>query len=254
MNEKRARRILRLTRPGAPRRGQVQRAVEFAAGNDALRAEFEAAEAFDRSALRAVAPLAPNPDEQAALAGALDKLAHSARHFRFSPTDPGFLAVTLALLIMVGFGIWHFTRDVSMEESAFAIEAVLTKGVTATGEEFEPVEARVGELDDWFVMNGIPGYRVPEAFENLQTIAARIFLVDDTPVGCLAVPDNRLLLFVFEARPLGVRLRPENAWHVYQSGGFSGAAIESRGICFMVAMEGSDDELWNVLDSLGAAR
>ena len=242
MSPKSARQFLAICPPELPESREVTKAREALAKSPALLAEYEAQVALDKAVCSALTGLAVpqavagDLGEQAAAITA----ARSKR--RFNPRDPAMLAVAIGFLLLVAVLAWHFFgRAGVFPEEALTIA---TEGAKLRAEQFEAVEDKAGDLEDWFVLKGFDRFHVPAKFANFDVVGARIFKMENRPVAVLAVPENHMFFLVFDPAPLGIQIHPEGSWMIAEFDyKFAAAIREDKGMCFMVVIKGSKKDL-----------
>jgi hypothetical protein len=246
MNPRSARRFLSMhledanDDPPAP----VRKAVKALSGSPDLLADYETQAALDRQARRLLVDARIPDSVEDTLAAAVEAL--PAR--RLHPRDPAILAAGIGFLLLVALLVWNFLgRPAAFPPDAAEIaEAV----IDADGESFDPVGEPVGEVDDWFLMKGFDGYKVPEHLETHLAESGGILKIQNHPVAVVAVPRRNAHFIVFEAAPFGIRL-PEGEWRTARIDESHAAAIRQKdGMCFMILRKGS---LASVQDLLGTA-
>ena len=242
MSPKSARQFLAIQSPDPADTREISRALGALAKSPVLHAEYEAQVAQDRAA-RSILADVPIPQEAADVLGEQVTAISAARSKRrFIPRDPAMLAVGIGFLLLVAVLAWHFLgRAGIFPEEALTIAA---EGAKLRAEQFEVVEDKAGDLEDWFVLKGFDRFHVPAKFANYQAAGARIFKIENRPVAVLAIPENYMFFLVFDPAPLGIEIRPEGSWQLTEFDYKYAAAIrEEKGMCFMVVIKGTSKEL-----------
>ncbi|MBV9391670.1 MAG: hypothetical protein JOY96_07250, partial [Verrucomicrobia bacterium] len=109
-----------------------------------------------------------------------------------------------------------------------------------TGDEFEPVETRASDLEDWFFLkHGLEHYTVPRRFAAARTIGCRIFQYNGAIVAqIMAVTgDDDMLFYIFPSDELGIRAKSDR-WQIIEGDTWAGAITGLKENCFMVATRG----------------
>lgn len=168
---------------------------------------------------------------------------------RVSIRNPATLAVALGFLLLIGVLTWHFLGQAGV----FPDEAIkiATDGSAARPDQFDPVEEKAGQLQDWFMLKGFDNFRVPPGFENFDVIGVRIFKSDNEPIAQAAVAENTMFFYSFASQELGIDIRPEKSWRVTQANSIAIAIREERGVCFMVSFRGTTEEMEKFLRKTG---
>jgi len=238
MNPKTARRKIKLSRPDEV--GEFQ----AAAGQDtAWQAELESQLSTDRSLLQAVRSLQLQAEESAKLQEPLDKIHARAGMHRFSLRDPAVLGMAFAFLLLAAFLTWQFLSSRDQVTGQSAVFGLIDLGAKSPEQQFEAVDSTLGELDDWFVMNGVEGLWVPETFRPLKVLAARVFTYEGAAVACAALPGEEMLVYIFRGRNLNVSAPNEGNWYFVSNGKESGALMEKNGVCFLAVIRGSRQDM-----------
>jgi len=242
MSPKSARQFLAIQFPEPQGSREVDRALDALGKAPVLQAEYEAQVALDKATGAALAaveiPPAVLSDLDARAAGI--STAHSNR--RFNPRDPAMLAVGIGFLLLIALLAWHFLgRAGVFPEEALTIAA---EGAKLRTDQFEVVEEKAGNLEDWFVLKGFDRFHVPAKFANFEAAGARIFKIENRPVAVLAIPENFMFFLVFDPAPLGIDIHPEGTWQFTEFDYKYAAAIrEEKGMCFMVVIKGKAKDL-----------
>ena len=97
-------------------------------------------------------------------------------------------------------------------EGADRISELLDTANNLTGDEFEAVETKAGDLQDWFFLkHGLEHYAVPKQFANIKTVGCRVFKFNGATVAqIMAVTDKEVLFYMFPSNDLGIKVQMEN--------------------------------------------
>lgn len=168
---------------------------------------------------------------------------------KMSIRNPATLAVALGFLLLIGVLTWHFLGQAGV----FPDEAIkiATDGSAARPDQFDPVEEKAGQLQDWFMLKGFDNFRVPPGFENFDVIGVRLFTSENESIAQAAVAENTMFFYSFASQELGIDIRPEKSWRVTQAGSIAIAIREEQGVAFMVAFRGSKEEMEKFLRKAG---
>jgi len=208
--------------------------------------------ALDRALIQSALSIQPGPDHTASLQSWARQAEEASRHHGFSFRDPAVLAVTLAFLLMLAFLIWQFLGNLGKIEGEDELFALISEGASSAEQEFEPVVSPLAGLDDWFVMNGVDRFWVPNSFQSLEAVAARVFRFNGTYVGCAAIPNQQMLVYSFAPMALGINLPQDNQWHFAARGQEAAALIEKDGMIFVAVIRGELSELKSRLEKITA--
>lgn len=244
MNTKTARRVLRgCAWSGADdHEREIAAAIKRLGKDEAFMAEFARQKEFDE--LLGDRLDGPIPEE---IAPRLDELAGkltaggSRRH---SLGDPAMMAAGFAFLVLVGLVVWIVLGSGGVFSGMAEAGKLARIGDNAGIEQFEPVETSAGNLGDWFMMQGFDGFRVPSGFEDAQVVGVRIFDYENEPVAVAAIANPRSFIYVFQAEPLGLSLKPDE-WRIesYNGGKHVLAVTQMGTVAFMTTMQGGEKEM-----------
>lgn len=155
------------------------------------------------------------------------------------------LAATLCMVIFL------ISDRLNSFEGADRISELLESANNLTGDEFEAVETRAGDLQDWFFLkHGLEHYAVPRQFANIKTVGCRVFKFDGASVAqIMAVTDKELLLYMFPSHDLGIKIRG-GKWEIVEDDKWVGGATGIDDTCFLVAFKGNKDEMKEFLSNV----
>ena len=153
----------------------------------------------------------------------------------------------VATLCMV---IFLISDRMNSFEGADRISDLLESANALTGDEFEAVETRAGDLQDWFFLkHGLEHYAVPKQFANIKTVGCRVFKFDGATVAqIMAVTDKEVLLYMFPSRDLGIKIR-NGKWEIVEDDKWVGGVTGINNTCFLVAFKGTKDEMKEFLST-----
>ena len=172
------------------------------------------------------------------------------------PTKPArprtiLFAVGVGLVATVCMIIFLISDRLNSFEGADRISELLESANNLTGDEFEAVETKAGDLQDWFFLkHGLEHYAVPKQFANINTVGCRVFTFDGAAVGqVMAVTDKEILLYMFPSRDLGIKIR-KGKWEIVEDENWVGGATGIDDTCFLVAFKGNKDEMKDFLSNV----
>lgn len=251
MNPKLARQTLALRRPNGSddETPQVKKALDAAKADAELSAWLAAQSSLDAEGHAAVQSLALSPQADTDITDAAHAFSQRHDSHRFSVRNPATLAVTLGFLLLIGVLTWHFLGQAGV----FPEEAIkiATAGAGARPDQFDPLEQKAGQLEDWFMLKGFDNFRVPPGLENLQVVGVRLFQSENEWVAQAAVAENTMFLYCFPSQPFGIDVRPEKSWRITQAERTALAIREEGGMCFMIAFRGSEADMKAFLHKTG---
>lgn len=166
-------------------------------------------------------------------------------------SNPSTIAVGIGFLLLIAVVVWNMMGRVG----TFPDEAmkIATTGGKASPDQFQVVEAKAGDLEDWLMLKGFENFNVPAGLENFTAAGVRIFKVENEPVAQAAiVSDKPIYFYSFASRPLGVTVAPEGRWLISEADGWVLAIREDNGSCFMVAFRGNKQQMQELLESGGS--
>jgi hypothetical protein len=161
------------------------------------------------------------------------------------------LAVGVGLVATLCMVIFLISDRLNSFEGADRIGELLESANSLTGDEFETVETKAGDLEDWFFLkHGLEHYAVPKQFANIKTVGCRIFKFDGATVAqIMAVTDKEMLLYIFPSRDLGIKTR-KGKWEIVEEEKWVGGATGNNDSCFLVAFKGNKDDMKGFLSSV----
>ena len=161
------------------------------------------------------------------------------------------IAVGVGLVATLYMVIFLISDRMNSFEGADRISELLESADNLTGDEFEAVETKAGDLQDWFFLkHGLEHYAVPKQFANIKTVGCRVFKFDGATVAqIMAVTDKEILLYMFPSHDLGIKLR-KGKWEIVEDEKWVGGATGVSDVCFLVAFKGNKDEMKDFLSSV----
>jgi hypothetical protein len=160
------------------------------------------------------------------------------------------LAVGVGLVATVCMVIFLISDRMNSFEGADRISELLDSANNLTGDEFEAVETKAGDLQDWFFLkHGLEHYAVPKQFANIKTVGCRVFKFNGATVAqIMAVTDKEILLYMFPSNDLGIKIR-KGKWEIVEDDSWVGGVTGINDTCFLVAFKGNKDEMKEFLSS-----
>jgi hypothetical protein len=158
------------------------------------------------------------------------------------------IAIGVGLVATLCMVIFLISDRMNSFEGADRIGELLESADNLTGDEFEAVETKAGDLQDWFFLkHGLEHYAVPKQFANIKTVGCRVFKFDGATVAqIMAVTDKEMLLYMFPSHDLGIKLR-KGKWEIVEDEKWVGGATGVSDVCFLVAFKGNKDEMKDFL-------
>lgn len=191
--------------------------------------------------------LLPGAEEFEPIRKAARHASEISHHKPLSLMDPGILAAGFAMLLVIVLGVWVLLVEADSFPGEEEVRTILSEAVGADVAEYEGVQNSLGELGDWFVLNGVESFFTPPGFATQSVVGARVFKRDSTPVAVALLPDLEMVIIVFEGTAGGVRVEPEGEWKFFQAGPNAGAILQKGGVCFLAAVHGDKGDLRELL-------
>ena len=160
-------------------------------------------------------------------------------------------AVGVGLVATVCMVIFLISDRLNSFEGADRISELLDSANDLTGDEFEAVETKAGDLQDWFFLkHGLEHYAVPKQFANIKTVGCRVFKFNGATVAqIMAVADKEILLYMFPSNELGIKIR-KGKWEIVEDERWVGGVTGINNTCFLVAFQGNRDEMKEFLSNV----
>ena len=154
------------------------------------------------------------------------------------------LAVGIGLFLTICMLIFVISDRMNSFDGADRIVDLLDSATNLTGDEFEPVDATAGELEDWFFLkHGLEHYAVPKQFANIKTIGCRVFKFNGATVAqVMAVGDKQMLFYLFPSDDLGIKVK-SGKWEIVEGDSWVGGVTGMKDTCFLVSFHGTKDEM-----------
>jgi hypothetical protein len=170
---------------------------------------------------------------------------------KHAPRRTILFAVGVGLVATVCMVIFLISDRLNSFEGADHISELLDSANSLTGDEFEAVETRAGDLQDWFFLkHGLEHCAVPKQFADAKTVGCRVFKFDGADVAqIMAVTDKELLLYMFQPNDLGIKIH-KGKWEIVEASNWVGAVTGLHDICFLVAFKGNKDEMKEFLSKM----
>jgi hypothetical protein len=159
-------------------------------------------------------------------------------------------AVGVGLVATICMVIFLISDRLNSFEGADRIGELLESANSLTGDEFEAVETKAGDLQDWFFLkHGLEHYAVPKQFANIKTVGCRVFQFDRATVAqIMAVTDKEILLYMFPSSDLGIKIQ-KGKWEIVEDDTWVGGVTGINGNCFLVAFKGDKDDMKDFLSN-----
>ncbi len=170
------------------------------------------------------------------------------RSWKQTARHPAILATALAVLVLTGIAVFFFVEHLHEFPGSETAKRLLVFAPTTRHYQFEPLNTDAINLGDYFFMKSqLEHYDVPMQFADLRARGARVFDDEDGHrVAQIVLAEKGVQFFLFPAeRGTGGSPKPgtRSEWGYVEGEGWAGAVQQRDGICFMIAMRGTEDEL-----------
>ena len=162
------------------------------------------------------------------------------------------LAVGIGLIATVCAVVFLISDRLNSFDGADRITELLDAANNLTGDEFEAVETKAGDLEDWFFLkHGLEHYGVPKEFANIKTVGCRVFKFNGATVAqIMAVADKEVLFYMFLSDDLGIKV-PNGKWEIVENENWVGGVTGVNDTCFLVAFKGNKEDMKEFLAKTG---
>ncbi len=162
---------------------------------------------------------------------------------------PAILATALAVLVMTGIGIFFFVERLHEFPGSETAKRLLVFASAARRYQFEPLNTDAINLGDYFFMKSqLEHYDVPMQFADFRARGARVFDDEDGHrVAQIVLAEKAVQFFLYPADKTANRSTPKPGarpeWGYVEVDHWAAAVLERDGVCFMIAMHGTEEEL-----------
>jgi hypothetical protein len=160
------------------------------------------------------------------------------------------IAAAVLLSATLGVLIWHNTRPAPVAGWQLqALDAILSS-IARNESRFDAISRDPTDLVKWLRANDAPaGKKLPYDLDKLPSIGCKTFFWRGKPVSliCFTLPEGRAIHLVITnvSEPYDRRIKPEAK--VIQQGQWATATWREGNMIYMLALEGSRDELRSYL-------
>jgi hypothetical protein len=162
-------------------------------------------------------------------------------------TNPAVLAIGMAIAVIGGVFAYRVIERLNDFPGADKARHLLSVAASNRSVLLDPLQTEAGALGDLFFMkHRLEHYDVPPEFADYRTLGARVF--DDDEIHSAAqiwIVEKRMQFFLFPAEkdPKTGIVTDFTEWRFVEMEGWTGAVRQHNGICFMVAIRGSEQAL-----------
>jgi hypothetical protein len=161
-------------------------------------------------------------------------------------------AIAAAVLVSTTFGVlvWHNTRPAPMAGWQLqALDAILSS-IARNESHFDALSRNPADLVKWLRGNSAPaGNKLPRDLDKLPSIGCKTFFWRGKPVSliCFTLPEGRAIHLVMTNVSTESDRAIKHEAKVIQQGQWATATWREGGMIYMLALEGSRDELRSYL-------
>lgn len=175
------------------------------------------------------------------------------RSWKRTARHPAILATALAVLVLAGTAVFFFFERLHEFPGSETAQRLLAFANTTRQYQFDSLNTDAINLGDYFFMKSqLEHYDIPMQFADFRARAARVFDDEDGHrVAQVVLAEKGVQFFLYPAEDTSARSRAKPGgrpvWNYVEGDGWAGAVQEREGVCFMIAMHGSEEELRSYL-------
>ena len=245
MDSREAKFILNAYRPGGQDANDPRfaKALEQVRRDPILQRWFEGAVAFDAAITEKLCAIpVPSDLRESILAGVkLTRAPHWKNRWR-----KWAIAAAVVISTTLGVLIWHNTRPAPVAGWQLqALDAILSS-IARNESHFDLISSNPADLVKWLRANDAPaGKNLPHDLDKLPSIGCKTIFWHGKPVSliCFILPDGRAIHLVMTNASAGSDLAIKHAAKVIQQGHWATATWREGDMVYMLALEGTRDEL-----------
>ena len=175
------------------------------------------------------------------------------RSWKRTARHPAIVATALAVLVLAGIAIFYFVERLHEFPGSETAQRLLVYANTTRHYQFDPLNTDAINLGDYFFMKSqLEHYDVPMRFADFRARGARVFDDEDGHrVAQVVLAEKGVQFFLYPAEKTAARNASKSGrpvWRYVEGDGWAGAVQERDGVCFMIAMHGSEEELRSYLN------
>lgn len=230
----------------------MRSALESARTIPAAAASLTAQQQFDQ-ALAGLARRIPIPHEAAEWFVNAALIRGEKRSWKKTARHPAIVATALAVLVLTGIAVFFFVERFHEFPGSETAQRLLVFANDTRRYQFDPLNTDAINLGDYFFMKSqLEHYDVPIQFADFRARAARVFDDEDGHrVAQVVLAEKGVQFFLYPAERTAGRSTPKPGarpnWGYVEGDGWAGAVWERDGVCFMIAMRGTKEELRSYL-------
>ncbi len=174
------------------------------------------------------------------------------RSWKKTARHPAILATALAFLVLAGIAIFFFVERLHEFPGSETAKKMLVVASNARRSQFDRVNTDAINLGDYFFMKfQLEHFDVPMRFADFRASGARVFEDEDGHrVAQVLLAESGVQFFLYPSERTEPPASPTAGspdWRYVEDEGWAGAVEEHDGVCFMIAMRGSEEELRSYL-------
>jgi hypothetical protein len=174
------------------------------------------------------------------------------RSWKKTARHPAILATGLAVIVLAGTAIFFFVEQWREFPGSETAKKMLVVASNSRRAQFDRLNTDAINLGDYFFMKfQLEHFDVPMRFADFRASGARIFEDEDGQrVAQVLLAESGVQFFLYPSEKTTARARPTPGppkWRYVEDEGWAGAVEERDGVCFMIAMRGSEEELRSYL-------
>ncbi len=174
------------------------------------------------------------------------------RSWKRTARHPAILATALAVLVLAGIAVFFFVERLHEFPGSVTAKKLLVMASNATHSQFEPLHTDAINLGDYFFMKfQLEHFDIPIQFSDLRVRGVRVFEDEDGQrVAQVLLGERGVQFFLYPAEHSDPPRSPtpsRTLWRYVEGEGWAGAITERDGVCFMIAMHGTENELRSYL-------
>ncbi len=229
----------------------MRSALESARTIPEAAASFTAQQQFDH-ALAKLAGTIPIPEEVAQWSTNAALIKGAKRSWKKTAGHPAILATALAILVLAGIGIFFFVERLHEFPGSATAKKMLMAANSARRSQFEPLNTDAINLGDYFFMKfQLEHFDIPIQFADFRASGSRVFEDEDGHrIAQVMLAESGIQFFLYPADRMETRRSGTPGppvWRYVDGEGWAGAVEEHDGVCFMIAMRGTEEELRSYL-------
>jgi hypothetical protein len=156
----------------------------------------------------------------------------------------------LATIAMIGFLVYEQMTGFTGKDQVISL---LDSADGLSESQFEKVQMDAKDLEDYFFLkHNLDHITVPKEFIKVHALGCRVFNYNGSEVAQVeATGEKPFLFYIFHSADLGIRVK-HNKWAIVQGEKLIGAVTTFDNVGCILAYQGSEKDLRNILKDAGA--